>query len=436
VGNLSVTKNSFFCSNSNFIYFDNYNQSRTQCNTSLITSNSVTGTATPNAEVELYYTDICNTCSPQHYFASTTANAAGNWSYTGTISGTVIANATYIGNSSDFTFAHINTDNLSVADACGGSGSITGIKVYGAANIMWIDGNRNIVGNTEELLNIKPGKYKLIISNGGCADSTMYYTINPKFTLDTTKAAISQPACADSLGSITGLSIINTDKGQISYTWTDGKGKIWSDSLTLKNVPAGTYTFVAKGKDNCTQTFGPVEMPDQNLIIMPPSVNLVKLCTIGDGVIRVNDPLAGNSYLLYDSPTASTPIDEKKSGVFQVTVTQNKTYYISSVFYNCESERVPVLVAVGLTTSAITNSFTPNGDGINDYWVIPGIETFPAAIVQIFSRNGQKVFESRGYSNTFDGTLNGKALPAGVYYYVINLTAYCKVLSGSLTIIR
>jgi gliding motility-associated-like protein len=82
------------------------------------------------------------------------------------------------------------------------------------------------------------------------------------------------------------------------------------------------------------------------------------------------------------------------------------------------------------------NTFTPNGDGTNDYWKIEGLEKFPGSLVQVFSRYGQKVFESKDYSTPFNGNFNGKLVPEGVYYYIINLNTPCSLLSGSLTIIR
>jgi gliding motility-associated-like protein len=90
----------------------------------------------------------------------------------------------------------------------------------------------------------------------------------------------------------------------------------------------------------------------------------------------------------------------------------------------------------GISALNIANTITPNGDGINDYWKISGIENYPNASVQIFTRYGQKVFDSKGYAQPFDGTSNGTPLPVGVYYYIINLNTNCNLLSGNLTIIR
>jgi gliding motility-associated-like protein len=69
----------------------------------------------------------------------------------------------------------------------------------------------------------------------------------------------------------------------------------------------------------------------------------------------------------------------------------------------------------------IPNAFSPNGDGINDTWRIVAIETYPDPEVTIFNRYGQTIFRSRGYSRPWDGTFNGKKLPTGTYYYIIDL---------------
>jgi gliding motility-associated-like protein len=84
----------------------------------------------------------------------------------------------------------------------------------------------------------------------------------------------------------------------------------------------------------------------------------------------------------------------------------------------------------------IFNTFTPNDDGTNDVWDIPGIQDYPGCIVNIYDRYGQQIFHSISYSEPWDGTLNNKPLPFGVYYYIINLKDNRPPLSGYVTIIR
>lgn len=67
------------------------------------------------------------------------------------------------------------------------------------------------------------------------------------------------------------------------------------------------------------------------------------------------------------------------------------------------------------------NTFTPNGDGINDLWLIPGIADYPGAEVVVHDRWGQRVFRDVGYREPWDGTNNGKDVPNGTYYYHIRL---------------
>ncbi|MEO6523525.1 MAG: PKD domain-containing protein [Mucilaginibacter sp.] len=82
------------------------------------------------------------------------------------------------------------------------------------------------------------------------------------------------------------------------------------------------------------------------------------------------------------------------------------------------------------------NTFTPNGDGINDTWSIKYLDKYLDCIVQVFNRNGNLVFSSIGYNTPWNGRYQGQDLPVGTYYYIINPKHNLKILSGSVTIIR
>lgn len=93
-------------------------------------------------------------------------------------------------------------------------------------------------------------------------------------------------------------------------------------------------------------------------------------------------------------------------------------------------------VSKGFKAFTIPNAFSPNGDNINDKWIIKGLKDYDNCTVEIFTRYGRSVFRSNCYNQPWDGTFNGTALPVGTYYYLIDLKSGEKPLSGPLTLLR
>lgn len=89
-----------------------------------------------------------------------------------------------------------------------------------------------------------------------------------------------------------------------------------------------------------------------------------------------------------------------------------------------------------LKAPRIPNTFTPNNDGINDTWIIEYLNTYPSCLVQVFTRTGQLVFESRGYTKPWDGTKAGNSLPFDTYYYIIEPGNGRKPMTGYVTIVK
>ena len=86
----------------------------------------------------------------------------------------------------------------------------------------------------------------------------------------------------------------------------------------------------------------------------------------------------------------------------------------------------------------IANTFTPNNDGIHDFWEIKNLETYPQCRIQVFTRTGQLVFQSIGYPKPWDGNYKGKPLPFDTYYYILELNNRIgsKPITGYVTIVK
>lgn len=89
----------------------------------------------------------------------------------------------------------------------------------------------------------------------------------------------------------------------------------------------------------------------------------------------------------------------------------------------------------------VLDAFTPNGDGLNDRWIVTnnGGTCARQVHVRVFNRYGNIVYENANYTNNWDGTFSGKAVPDGTYYYIVEYTLINgrKVaVKGNVTILR
>ncbi len=86
----------------------------------------------------------------------------------------------------------------------------------------------------------------------------------------------------------------------------------------------------------------------------------------------------------------------------------------------CSSSTVQITVGAG-SECVVPNIITPNGDGINDAFIVYCLADFPANELLVFNRWGDEVYRQSGYLNDWEGTFNGQTLPDGTYFYILNL---------------
>ncbi|MCL5130251.1 gliding motility-associated C-terminal domain-containing protein [Algibacter sp. L4_22] len=109
---------------------------------------------------------------------------------------------------------------------------------------------------------------------------------------------------------------------------------------------------------------------------------------------------------------------------------EGTSYYVNITPYNvmgdAESCTESIFTTLTLPKNDVKYGFSPDNDGINDFWTIEGIEVHPDNIVTIYNRWGDMVFQTKGYNNTtnvFRGIANKKTkmgadiLPEGTYFF-------------------
>lgn len=166
----------------------------------------------------------------------------------------------------------------------------------------------------------------------------------------------------------------------------------------------------------------------------PPTVNAgPDVFVLEGGNVTLNPVYTGEDNIYLWSPAdylSGTDIPRPVT-----TPLQDITYTITVSNPGGCSANDAVFVKV-LKAPNIPNTFSPNGDGINEKWIIQYLDTYPNCRVMVFTRAGQKVFESRGYRTPWNGTMNGKTLPLDTYYYIIEPENGRKPITGYVTIIK
>jgi gliding motility-associated-like protein len=122
-----------------------------------------------------------------------------------------------------------------------------------------------------------------------------------------------------------------------------------------------------------------------------------------------------------------------------VTPAETTIFYVTGTDENgCTgTDSVTVFVVIDLELDPV-NTITPNGDGKNDVFYVRGLEPFDNAKLTVFNRWGDVVYSSASYQNDWEGTYNGKPIPAGAYLYLLRVQVFDQVyeLKGTINVIR
>lgn len=208
-----------------------------------------------------------------------------------------------------------------------------------------------------------------------------------------------------------------------SYLWSNGE--VTQD---VGNFESGIHSVEIRDARNCllVDSFF-VDQVDS--MIIEKEITHISCVDNQDGEISIYVTGGNGSYsYLWSTGEITETIYGLPSGEYSLEVTDLKgcvkydTLIINSSIADCIQP---------------PNAFTPDGDGINDTWVLKNIENYPQAEIMIFNHWGKLVYQSKdGAYKGWDGTtFNGKALPEATYYYVIDLHNGKPRYSGAITIV-
>ncbi len=254
-------------------------------------------------------------------------------------------------------------------------------------------------------------------------------------TLSVISAQLSWTVSTDNVG-LTGYRIYRDGSAigtSTTTTFTD-------NGLTVGNTYSYTITaFDAAGNESGQSTPVNVNTSDLQAPTVPKNLQGTTQITTKSAQLTWNpstDNVGVTGYKIYRNKTV---IDSTSTPSFTDNgLIVDNTYIYSVTAYDAagnESNHCqPVLI---LTITGIPNVFTPNGDGINETWVIPSLDDFPDAVIRIYDRNLKQIIQYTGLDPDWDGRdSNGIALTAGAYLYIIEFNNSTQPIKGYISIVK
>ena len=233
-------------------------------------------------------------------------------------------------------------------------------------------------------------------------DATLLVNLLPEFTLEE-----SYMACVDVNGTeLIGptVMVIDLPANQYTYEWINPIGEL--EATTAEHTPLMGGTYIAVATDiftGCRREVTTEVIPSSPAVV---EAIVTTLAFAEEHIIEANAVGSGDyEYRLDDGPwQLDGTFTDVSPGVHTVTVRD--------------------LNGCGIGTKSVLvidypRFFTPNGDGYNDTWQIIGIDTRPLSTIYIFDRYGKLLKQLSPLSEGWDGTFNGKPLPATDYWFTV-----------------
>ncbi len=313
-----------------------------------------------------------------------------------------------------------STTNIS---CFGGNDGIIDLTVSGGTEpyrYQWYDPDYALAGIQEDLHDVRAGEYQLEVTDTNNCRSEVSVSLTQPEPIQLSLSGSDIECHGASTGTIT--SQVSGGEPGYSYNWSNGN----TDANPV-NLPAGEYMLTVTDENGC-EAFDDMTLYEPSQIKIELYSTPVSCEAQSDGTAEAL-VIGGSGAYEYNWNTGATDseITDLTEGLYSLTVTD---------IFECEATDSVIVSKNDIDCIRIPSSFTPNGDGYNDNWVIRNAYLFPECKLQVFNKWGNIVYETTGYNDPWDGKFQGEVLPSGTYYYIFKTTPESEEKTGNVTILK
>ena len=299
--------------------------------------------------------------------------------------------------------------------------------------------NATLPQNGVPVLKVAPSQdafYKVKVTTAaGCeAEDSLRVTVSQPFEVAIKPVAVT--VCAGTLVPLQA-------NGAVRYQWlpADGLSSANIGNPQAKPLTTITYKVIGYGADQCF-----TDTADVHINVIPlPTVNAGNDTTVQVGsVVPLRALTSSDVTKLLWSPAEYLSCTDCKTPLSALREPMTYTVSVANTFGCVATDTVRVHLQCANSVVFIPNTFTPNGDGVNDIFYPRGVGIKSVNYLRIFDRWGELVFEKGSFPiddkrSGWDGTFRGKALPTGVFVYTTEMicdNGELFTLKGSIMIVR
>ena len=232
------------------------------------------------------------------------------------------------------------------------------------------------------------------------------------------------------------------DTDTVNWAWNFGNSQSSKQQNPAENFAAGTYNVNLK----TSISFGCADTISKAVTINPlPVIKGPAVITTPVGV-PVTLPFTYSSNVTTWSWTPTNYLNCADCSTPAASPTFDQQYKVSVTDANGCSDSANILVKTicNGVNYWLPNTFSPNGDGINDIFYVRGDNLYNVQSMRIFNRWGQLVFERKNFpansaADGWDGTFNGHPSPSDAYVYIVEVicnNAQVVALHGDISLVR
>lgn len=218
---------------------------------------------------------------------------------------------------------------------------------------------------------------------------------------------------------------------------------VTGNTLRFKFTPGanGTAAVTVTVKDNGGTANGGVDQVQQTFDISVTSLSTPVITSNKGALVSKGETVlltaTGGTTYTWTADMPASIISGEHTPVVTVRPQQKVVYTVTAAnAAGCTAQQSITIEVKDDYKVDATNIMTPNGDGINDRFVIKNIDSYPNNELKIFDRSGRMIYTKRSYQNEWDATLNGRPLEEGTYYYILDFGPGLPKVKGFITIIR